>query len=190
MSEQNRHALSVGEFIDRMQGRGIEIMILIIALPFCQPIPLVGLSTLFGFLLIALGFCVCMGWDAWFPENIKARELPKGFMEMMQRYALPSITWIEKWVKPRFLILSESKPLLIIHGINIIILALILSLPLPIPFSNVVAAWPIVLIAIGLIERDGVLIAIAYGLSAFSYTFFIAIFFLGKEAIKRWIFGQ
>jgi hypothetical protein len=187
LREEEIHVITVGDFFDRMKDRGLEMVILMIALPFCQPIPLLGLSTPFGFLLAALGFRVCMRWNAWAPRNIKLRVLPKGFINMMRKYAVPWAIWIEKWIKPRLLFLSESKLICWIHGFNIIALALLLSLPFPIPFSNVIVAWPIVMLALGLLERDGFLILLAYTLSLAAYAFFIVIFYFGIEAIKRWL---
>ncbi len=187
LREEERHAITVGDFFDRMKDRGLEMVILMIALPFCQPIPLLGLSTPLGFLLAALGFRVCMRRHVWAPENIRSRSLPEGFINMMRKYAVPWAIWIEKWIKPRLFFLSESKLIYWIHGFNIIALALLLSLPFPIPFSNVIVAWPIVILALGLLERDGLLILLAYALSLVAYAFFFAIFYFGIEAIKRWL---
>jgi len=40
----------------------------------------------------------------------------------------------------------------------IAIAALLLALPLPIPFTNMIPGWAIFLIALGLMERDGLFI--------------------------------
>ena len=47
-------------------------------------------------------------------------------------------------------------------GLGIVLLALGLALPLPIPGSNIIFIAPILVYAIGLLERDGLWIAIAH----------------------------
>ena len=47
-------------------------------------------------------------------------------------------------------------------GFGVVVLALGLALPLPIPGSNLVFLIPIIVYAIGLLERDGVWIAIGH----------------------------
>jgi hypothetical protein len=187
LREEETHAITVGDFFDRMKDKGLEMVILMIALPFCQPVPLLGLSTPFGFLLVALGFRLGIGWNAWIPSKLRCRQLPQGFIRMMRKYAVPWAISIERWIKPRLLFLSKSRLVFGLHGLNIIALGLLLSLPLPIPFSNVVVAWPIVVLALGLIERDGLLILFAYTQSITVYVFFIMAFYFGIETIRRWL---
>jgi hypothetical protein len=47
-------------------------------------------------------------------------------------------------------------------GLGIVIAGLGLMLPLPIPFSNNIPAWAVVLLAIGMMERDGLCVLVGH----------------------------
>jgi hypothetical protein len=50
-----------------------------------------------------------------------------------------------------------------------------MSLPLPIPLTNLVPAYTILLLAIGLLEFDGLFILIGYGMTVTTTIFFASI---------------
>jgi hypothetical protein len=56
-------------------------------------------------------------------------------------------------------------------GLGIVSGGFILSLPLPIPFSNGLPAVSIMLLAAGLMERDGLLVLWGYVLGVFSWVY-------------------
>jgi len=49
----------------------------------------------------------------------------------------------------------------------------VLLLPLPIPLTNAFPAWAIILIAAGLLERDGAFVAAGYAMFAAGTAYFI-----------------
>ena len=61
----------------------------------------------------------------------------------------------------------------IINCLAICILGIFLALPLPIPLSNLTAAWSIFLIALGILEDDGVFVLIGYLISFLTIIVFI-----------------
>jgi hypothetical protein len=65
-----------------------------------------------------------------------------------------------------------------------------LLLPLPVPFSNIIPAWGIMLIAGGLLERDGAFIIAGYVASLLTVAFFAAIGIFGVETVDflwKWL---
>ena len=65
-----------------------------------------------------------------------------------------------------------------------------LLLPLPIPFSNTIPAWGILLIAGGLLERDGVFIIAGYVATLLGVAFLVVIWIFGIGAIDflwKWL---
>src|SRR5438552_3650141 len=72
---------------------------------------------------------------------------------------------------------------------NVTLRAVLLLLPLPVPFSNTVPAWGVMLIAGGLLERDGIFIIAGYLASIAAVAYFAIIGFAGREAfdfIWKW----
>jgi hypothetical protein len=93
-------------------------------------------------------------------------------------------------LRPRLPWVTASPRRQQLHALPIIVCALYLLLPLPVPFSNVIPAWSIILLAAGLLERDGAFILAGYGCAALATVFFAAIGFLGVGAadiIWRWV---
>jgi hypothetical protein len=66
-----------------------------------------------------------------------------------------------------------------LHAGLMLLAALVLLLPLPIPFTNSFPAWAILLLAAGLLERDGVFILAGYLVFTAGVFYFI---FLGEAA--------
>src|SRR4029077_17854589 len=62
---------------------------------------------------------------------------------------------LEKFVRPRLAFLHAGPGMLRLIGLGIVIAGLGLMLPLPIPFSNSIPALAVVLLAIGMLEKDG-----------------------------------
>ena len=59
------------------------------------------------------------------------------------------------------------------NGLLIMLAALLLMLPLgAIPFTNAMPAWAILLLAIGMLQRDGLFIAIGYALVSATLVWF------------------
>jgi hypothetical protein len=62
-------------------------------------------------------------------------------------------------------------------GLGIVIAGLGLMLPLPIPFSNNIPAWAVVLLAIGMMEKDGLCVLLGH------ITAIVAWLFIGLTSV-------
>ena len=71
-----RHA---GAILAATQGRGFDLLLVLICLPFLTPIPLLGLSTPFGLVVFLIGARLAFGRHPWLPRRLLERELPSGF---------------------------------------------------------------------------------------------------------------
>lgn len=69
---------------------------------------------------------------------------------------------IERWVRPRWPSLIEHPLAGMFTGLLLVLLGLLLALP--IPFTNVLFAMLLLLVALALLERDGRLLLLAWGL--------------------------
>lgn len=99
---------------------------------------------------------------------------------------------LEKLLKPRAAWLTEWSVLVRMHALTMFVAACVLLLPIPVPFSNGIPALVILVIAGGLLERDGLAIIAGYAIAAAGVVFF---WFLGEsavrliESLKAWMFG-
>jgi hypothetical protein len=172
-------ALTLREVIYTLGGRAYTLLVLLLALPFITPIPLPGLSTPFGLAIALIALRLTLGQRPWLPMKLQRKVLPPGFFGKLFTVAEKTIRIIEKLIRPRLTFLTDTPGLVQLHAVLMLIAALVLVLPLPIPFTNSFPAWAILLVAAGLLERDGLFILAGYLIFALGVLYFI---FLGEAA--------
>jgi hypothetical protein len=181
--------VTLREVMSLLHGRGYVLLVMLLALPFCTPIPLPGLSTPLGLIITIIGLRLAMGAKPWLPRRLLDTRLPPSIFKKVFGVTRKIVSWFERLLKPRMLWLTESSRLLQLHAVPIVICAVLLLLPLPIPFSNTLPAWGVMLIAGGLLERDGRFIIAGYIGTILAVAYFATIGFMGKEAfdfIWKW----
>ncbi|MDD2762891.1 MAG: exopolysaccharide biosynthesis protein [Opitutaceae bacterium] len=168
--------VTLQEVILVLRGRAYLLLVILLALPFCTPIPLPGLSTPLGLVIALVSLRLALGQRPWLPRKLLGRQLPPGFLGKVFAATTGSVRFLEKFLRPRVAPLTEVGLLRRMHAVMMFLAALVLLLPLPIPFTNTIPAWAIILIAGGLMERDGAAIVAGYGFFASGLLYFI---FLG-----------
>ena len=174
--------VTLREVILLLHGRGYLLLVMLISLPFCTPIPLPGISTPLGLIIAIIGVRLALGAKPWLPARLLDLRLPPAVFIKVFAFTQKIILWFERLLRPRLLWLTASPGLLQLHAIPIVICAALLLLPLPIPFSNTIPAWSIMLIAGGLLERDGKFILAGYVAALLAIAFFAVIAIFGVEA--------
>jgi hypothetical protein len=147
-------SLTLGELKQALKGRGWTTLLILLALPFCF-VAIPGLSTPFGIAIGFIGACIAIGREPWLPRFIMRQRLSTARSNQLLAGAIKAARKLESFVRPRlgFLHAGPTMPRLI--GLSIVIAGLALMLPLPIPFSNSIPAWAVVLLAVGMMEKDG-----------------------------------
>jgi hypothetical protein len=149
------HPTRISEILTATQGRGYNLLLLLIGLPFLTPIPLPGFSTPFGLVVLIIGARQAFGCQPWLPGKVLQRELPARFLARLLGAASRIVRWLEVLLRPRLTFLHEQWVYRRIAGNLIMLSGLLLLLPLPIPLSNSFPALTVVLLAAGAMERDG-----------------------------------
>lgn len=146
--------VTVGEMVDSLDLRAHGVLLLILALPMCIPnVP--GISTIFGFLMLAPALQMTMGSRRlWLPQQARAWSIDAGALRRTLRVATPMLKRVEYLIKPRWAGLSRF-PVTIIVGLQTLLMAFILILP--IPFANWPPGMTVAMTALALLQRDGVL---------------------------------
>jgi hypothetical protein len=173
-----------------LRGRAYLILLLLLALPFCTPIPLPGFSAPFGVVIALIGFRLALNQKPWLPKKFLDLSLPPAFFARLLRGARRLIVWLEALMRPRWSWLLEIRILRHGFGAIILICGLLLLLPLPIPFSNGLPAMTIVLLAGARIERDGCCLAAGLAVFALTLGFYGALAWGGAEgmsALTHWV---
>ena len=183
LKEFEVETVTLREVMSLLHGRGYVLLVMLLALPFCTPVPLPGLSTPFGLIITIIGVRLACGAKPWLPARLLDTRLPPEIFAKVFALTRKIVLAFERLLRPRLLGVTATARLEQMHAMPIVICALMLLLPLPIPFSNVVPAWGIMLIAGGLLERDGAFIIAGYVAALFTVAFFVAIGFFGIEGL-------
>jgi len=155
-----RGPLPVRLLLARLAGRGHALLALFLVLPFLQPVPLVGLSTPVGLVIGVLGIFMALGRPPWLPRRWLDKELPPAVVLRTVRAGLRLLQRAERFIRPRGRWLHAHPGANTIAGLIIAISGFELALPLPIIFTNTMPALVIAVLSVGLLEQDGLWVAL------------------------------
>jgi hypothetical protein len=170
--------VTVAEILDALDNRAFGLATLLFAIPSVIPMP-PGVPTVVGIALLIVSLQMVMGrQELWLPkflskQGFSRKSLVSGFEKIK-----PQLEFIEKFAKPRLLILTGKIATFLI-GVVILVMAVILILPLP-PGGNFPPALACAVLGMALVERDGIIVLIGLAVTAAAS---VAAYFLVKLLI-------
>ena len=171
--------VKIGELIYQFQRRSYGGVLLILALLAMVP----GISVFAGAAMIVPAYQLMIGLPApVFPKDIRRRQIK---VSALQKWGLKVAHWIaklEQLIKPRWPMFTSPLPRRAL-GFVMIILALIVSIPFP--FSNFPPSLAVIFFALGLLERDGLMICIGLILGILACVIGYVVFFVLIEWVMR-----
>jgi len=178
--------VTLGQISHRMAGREIGMLLLVVSTPFLIPIPTPGLSTPFGLALALLGLRYLWGSDFHLPRLIRDHELSPKTLRIFRRTLLALSRKVEWMVHPRldYMLRGQGR---IVVGVSIVSASLALAVPGP--GSNVVPALALILLALGVLARDGVFLIAGAVCSALAWLYVALIgllVFHGFKYLHAW----
>ena len=157
--------ITLEKLSDSLKQEALVVTCLIAILPFMQPIPLPGISTVLGFVACLQGISLMFIQKPLLTRRMKAIAISPEKFELIYKAAEKFCRITDKLaIAPHPW--TNSKASRFLCGISIVISSLFLSLPLPIPFSNFVPALSIALVCLGLLEEDLILVIIGLSITA------------------------
>jgi hypothetical protein len=183
LADSNAPQQTWGDVLDRFEGRAFGIVILIATIPAFIPSP-VGAGLISGPIVALLGLQMLFGLEhPWLPKRISERKIEQKSLGKFATRLAPWFKRIERLCRPRLpTLFVGSWPrvtglLAFLHGI---------ALSLPIPFTNYPFAFVLVLLAIALIEDDGVALIISWASMLVCIGFIATVSGAIVEAFARW----
>lgn len=144
----------IGIILFQMRRRSFGGIFLILSALALLP----GISLLAGFLMIVPAVQMAIGFRApLLPKFVHRRRIDVSTVRTVAVRALPWMERTERFIKPRWMPLTRP-PMPTILGLLTIGLALMVMLPLPL--SNFPPALALGAFALGLLQRDGIMIGI------------------------------
>jgi hypothetical protein len=153
---------------------GHYVLMTFLIIPFLQPVPLPGLSTPFGILMIVITALAYFKKPPWLPTRWAQKRISA---KTVSRIAEGSERVFEKLTRilhPRWEFLF-NEPFRALSAVLLIFNAALLALPLPIPFSNAIPAWMIAFQALAHLEEDGLFVALSYVQTALCLIYFFGV---------------
>ncbi|MSU22258.1 MAG: exopolysaccharide biosynthesis protein [Opitutus sp.] len=156
-------SVTLREIISVLGGRAYELLLILFALPFLLPVSVPGTSTPLGLAVAAISAQLAVGRLPWLPRRLLDWRLPPGFLAKVLAVTQRVVRCLERVLRPRWLALTGAGWACALHLFVVTAAALLLALPMPIPFTNTLPGWTILLLAAGLLERDGLFVVMGYG---------------------------
>jgi hypothetical protein len=182
---QAASSLSLEEIMDESMGKGRLLLLILLSLPFCQPLQIPGFSTPFGIAIAFIGLRIAFGKRVWLPKSVLKRRISADTIAKIVDKSLVVIRKMHRFIHPRLQFLCRHGAMQIVNGLLLFVLGLFLALPLPIPLSNLSAGWGIFLLSFGLLEDDGVLVIASYCVALLTVLFLIGMLFSLKYFATR-----
>ena len=168
----NQPNVTLRRLTERLGDRTFGMLLVLVAI--FSVIPFVSLIA--GLLVTILGLQMAVGLpSAWLPKSILDWQLPSDRVRTALLAFESKVLTIERYVRPRWLF-TEAPIVDRINGLIITILGMVITLP--IPFTNIGPALVVILLGLGLMERDGLvqLSAACMGLTAVGTVYYFIFF--------------
>jgi len=177
--------ITLGDLIIRLEERATLVLLALFALPFITPIPTAGLSMPFGFAAAVIGLGILLDRQPPWPDRLLQVNLPAGLVGRL--ISAGSRIWglVDRLMRPRLAWMVTAKPCRRLHGFAALTSGILLALPLPIPFSNALPAITLLVLAAGLLQRDGLALMAAQVGFLVTLCFFATVAWLGWEGLQR-----
>ena len=151
----------ISELMEDFHENGILLAMIFFSLPVAIPLPYPpGFTTVMGIPLMILSIQMLLGnKKVSLPQKINDYELKNSTLRAISDKVVPRLVSVEKYVKPRF---SFAKSVYCEQFIGFISLLAAFSVALPIPLTNAIPALGIAVMALGLLNRDGLVIIVGF----------------------------
>lgn len=146
--------MSVGEIIDRLDERAFGLVILLLSIPCLAP----GLpgAQIIAVPIFLLAVQMLFGRnEPWLPSVFMRARIKKSWIASVAAFADKRLNWTERLARPRWRALAD--------GLGERIAALFMALAaitVMLPITNSIPSLALLLLALGIIERDGVFTAL------------------------------
>ncbi|MCJ2084023.1 exopolysaccharide biosynthesis protein [Methylobacterium sp. J-090] len=164
LSEQESERLTVGDIVAVLKDRAFALLIVILGLPNCLPMP-PPIPLVCGLLLLLVAVQITAGMSSpWLPRALLRRSVARKDVERAANRAVPLLRRLEHWSRPRMSLFETGLGL---RGVGLILLTLSLALIVAAPIvGQIPLGLAICLVGLGLVERDGVVVLFGLAVGA------------------------
>ena len=141
--------------LGQLHERAFGLFLLVLALPCCIPF-LYGIPQIVALPLMFVAAQILLGRTTpWLPQKLGAREVSKEGLHGLADRARPWLERIEAVSRPRLTALTRP-PIDRLVGAALVLFSA--SILVPLPGTNTVPGFAVVVVSMGLLQRDGILV--------------------------------
>lgn len=175
--------VTLRELMNAVGEQGLLLICALASLPFLIPVSIPGVSTVFGAAIILVGIAIFLNRLPWLPKKILDRRLETARLLPALEKGVGIVTRIDRFLRPRLSGLTGSEAMNRINALGITAGGVLLMFPLGfVPFSNTLPAVAILLLATGMIQRDGLVVLAGYLFLAVTVIYFTVLAILAVSA--------
>ncbi len=157
--DERRERIAVADLLDALGDRALAALLFVFAFPNVLPVP-PGTSAILGAPMLFLAAQMAFNMKAWLPSVIARRSMARSdFLIMVERVS-PWLERAEKLMKPRLTPLTVGGMESVVGAVCLLMAVAVF---LPIPLGNMLPALAICLLAMGILERDGLWVLAGLG---------------------------
>lgn len=165
---QDAEAVTLGQLTKKIGAQGHAPLLMVLAVLMILPTGMIpGIGGALGTLIAIIGVQILLGRQGvWLPSFLARREISADTICALTRRIRPVADWLKRHMQARWNCLSESTSsralisvILIVTGGSLIVLG---AIPIAVPLLGL----PLAVFALGILGRDGVVVAIGYALFA------------------------
>jgi hypothetical protein len=171
---------------------GLLLLVVFLSLVFMVPVQLPGMGGVFGFVIGLIAISRLRGRTLWLPKRIANHVMPAEKVRETLRKSSVWLARLQYLSKPHRMNWLAGPGLAdFFNSCTLVFGALMLIAPIIlVPLSNTLPALGVLLITIGLLQRDGLCILYGHLANIATIAYFTALYIGGHEAfdqIMRWL---
>ncbi len=184
VTDSDGDTVTLAWILEQLHERAFGLFLLVLALPCCIPF-LYGIPQIVAVPLMFVSAQILLGRRVpWLPQKLGARTVSAEGLDTLAQRSGPWLERIEAVSRPRLVALTQP-PADRVVGLALVLFSA--SILVPLPGTNTVPGFAVVIVAMGLLQRDGVLVILG---AAFGTAWIGTLVFAGAtlaSLIKSWL---
>lgn len=161
VTDSDGDTVTLAWILEQLHERAFGLFLLVLALPCCIPF-LYGIPQIVAVPLMFVSAQILLGRRVpWLPQNLGARTVSAEGLDNLAQRSGPWLERIEAVSRPRLVALTQP-PADRLVGLALVLFSA--SILVPLPGTNTVPGFAVVIVAMGLLQRDGLLVILGTAL--------------------------
>ena len=176
--------VTLKDFLELIGKSGRLITCMVLAVPFLIPISIPGTGIVAGLIIFIISTSLMFDKDYLVPSRLMNYKMSKKRLIKLLNATFRLLTRMEKYIKPRLLIMTKKSVMRKINGSLMIFSAMLFMTPLPIPLTDTLPALCVFFLAAGTLECDGYLILAGYATILITTIYFSSVILLSYTGLS------